>query len=89
MFEIYAVAAVALVAVGVIAGILVIFAVGVRSEDRAGSLRRPSPGRVAGGVRAATNAYVSPSLAENAGQRRPELALVGSARPGRPSVRTW
>jgi hypothetical protein len=59
MFEIYAVAAVALVAVGVIAGILVIFAVGIRSEDRAGS------------------------------QRRPELALVGPARPGRPSVRTW
>jgi hypothetical protein len=89
MFEIYAVVAASLIAVGVIAGVLVIFAVGIHREERAASLGGPSPDRITGGIRAVTNAYVSQPQKLHPCKPGPELVLAGQAQPGRPSVRTW
>jgi hypothetical protein len=69
MFDIHAVAAVALVGVGVIVGALAIFVLGMHREDRARNLGRPSPGRITSRARAVTSAYVGTPLAANADQR--------------------
>lgn len=67
MLEMYALAALALIMVGAVVGILIIFAVGIHREEKAYSLGKTEPGRITGGLRAVTRAYVHPRL--------PELAI--------------
>ena len=86
MFELYAAVVVALIAAGIMAGILVLFAVGIHREDRAQSLGRPDPGPIAGGLRSITQAYAHPRLPELASRHRQydnadDLAIFGRSRP--------
>jgi len=86
MIEMYAVAAIALIAAGAAIGILVVFAIGIHREDKAYSLGTASPGRITGGLRAVTSAYAHPQLPELASRQRQDLALAGQG-PAR-TVRT-
>jgi len=76
MIEMYAIAAVALIALGAVVGALLLYALGIRREDRAHSLGQADPGRIAGGLRAITRAYAHPRLPELT-NRRADLALAG------------
>jgi len=78
MFEIYLFGAIALMAAGAGVGILAIFAIGIHREEKAYSLGKPSPGRIAGGLRAVTDAYIHPRLPELADRPRRDLTLPGS-----------
>ena len=60
MIGMYAIAALALIAAGVMVGFLIIFAVGIRSEDRKHSIDQPSPSRGALGLRTILGARVDP-----------------------------
>ena len=62
MIEMYAIAAVALMAAGALVAILVLFALGIHREERAYSLSQPEPGRITGGLRSITRAYAHPQL---------------------------
>lgn len=60
MIEMYAIAALALVAAGALAGMLLLFAVGIHKEERARSIDQANPGRSALGLRAVMSAHVHP-----------------------------
>jgi len=62
MIDIYAAVALALIAAGAGLGILAIFAVGIHREDKAMSLGKAAPGRIAAGLRAITCAYINPQF---------------------------
>jgi len=57
MIQVYIVAAFALIAIGVVLGALAIVCIGIRREEKAMSLARPAPGRMANGVRAVNGFY--------------------------------
>ena len=59
-------------------GILAIFAMGIRREEKAYSLGSASPCRIAGGLRAVTSAYAHPQLPELGSHQRQSLALAGA-----------
>jgi len=75
MIEIYAVAAFALIAVGVVVGLLTIFAVGIHREERRHSIDQPRPGASALGLRTVLAAQVHPIA-------RQDLAFTGP-KPGK------
>lgn len=77
MIEFYLIAAIALIAAGAGVGILAIFAVGIHREDKAYSLGNASPGRLTGGLRVVTDAYVHPRLPELANRQRHDLLKAG------------
>ncbi len=64
MIEMYAIAALALIAAGAVVGILIVFALGIHREEKAYSLGKADPGRITGGLRAVTRAYAHPQLPE-------------------------
>jgi len=78
MIEMYVIGAFALIAAGAVVGILAIFAMGIRREERAYSLGSTSPDRIAGGLRAVTSAYAHPQLPELGSHHRQSLALAGA-----------
>jgi hypothetical protein len=81
MIEVYAIVALTLVAVGVVVGILVVFALGIWREEKDYSLTVASPSRLASGIRAATGASARrPGVSRQVGQLRQDLALAGSNR---------
>lgn len=60
MIEMYAVVAFTLIAVGVLIGLLIVFAVGIHREERRRSIDQPSPGPSALGLRTVLAAQVHP-----------------------------
>jgi hypothetical protein len=60
MIEMYAIAALALIATGVMVGFLIILAVGIRSEERRHTIDQPGPNRSALGLRTILDAHVHP-----------------------------
>ena len=60
MIEMYGIAALALIAAGVMVGFLIIFALGIRSEERRHSIDQTSPSRSALGLRTILDAHVHP-----------------------------
>jgi hypothetical protein len=81
VIEIYVIAAIALIAAGAAAGILVIFAMGIHREEKARSLGNANPGRIEGGLRVFTSAYAHPELPELTHRHRSDLTLTGQVRP--------
>lgn len=67
MIEVYAAAAVALMAVGAVISTLFLFAVWIRREDNAQSLPGPDPSPIAGGMRGILCAYIHPQAPELTG----------------------
>lgn len=80
MLGMYAIAAIALIAAGVIVGGLIFYAIGIYREEKAHSLNEADPGRISGGLRGLTRAYAHPQLPELNRRHRAGLALVGPAR---------
>lgn len=73
MIEMYAIAALALIAAGAIVGMLLLFALGIRKEEKARSIDQANPGRSALGLRAVMSAHVHPIA-------RQDLALPQTGR---------
>lgn len=69
MIEMYAIMAIALIAAGVIGGILMIFALGIHREEKARSLGNANPGGIASGLRAVMGTRLDSRLPELAGHR--------------------
>ncbi len=80
MSEIYIISAIVLLAAGAGAGILAIYAIGTRREEKVRSLPSPRPGRLATGPRTVTGAYAYPWVTDLAGHRAQLRAKVGRVR---------
>jgi hypothetical protein len=80
MIGLYLVIAAILLAIGVMIGVLVIFAAGIHREEKAYSLGQARPGRFASGVRTVTGAYADAAVAREVDNRSRELVAIGSVR---------
>jgi hypothetical protein len=70
MIQLYAIVVFVLVASGALLGSIAIVSIGIRREERALSLTRHSPSRLASGIRAA-NGFYSCGLHPDTDYRRP------------------
>jgi hypothetical protein len=71
MIQVWVIAAFALVVMGVILGAVAVVCIGIRREEKAMSLARPAPGRLANGVRA-VNGFYSRGLSQARTCRGPQ-----------------
>jgi hypothetical protein len=78
MIEVYALAAVALLAAGAVIGFVALVSLGIHREETARSVTTPTSDRVARGARAATGMYARlPGVLQEASHHRQDRLLDG------------